>query len=121
MIGSRSLSPSPAHIRSTIATIVDQSDDLRELRLFHKALADVNRLRIVRRLATGPASVMELVDHVGLSQPLVSWHLGKLRAAGLVVTRKVGRETVCSLRTESFPEHLARERTVLGLSGEVVP
>ncbi|MFI5225818.1 MAG: ArsR/SmtB family transcription factor [Candidatus Limnocylindrales bacterium] len=121
MIGSRPLSPSPAHIRSTIATIVDQSDDLRELRLFHKALADVNRLRIVRRLATGPASVMELVDHVGLSQPLVSWHLGRLRAAGLVVTRKVGRETVCSLRTESFPEHVARERTVLGLSGEVVP
>jgi DNA-binding transcriptional ArsR family regulator len=121
LIGSRSLSPSPAHIRSTIATIVDQSDDLRDLRLFHKALADINRLRIVRRLASGPASVMELVDHVGLSQPLVSWHLGRLRAAGLVVTRRVGRETVCTLRTESFGEHLLRERVALGLPGEVVP
>ena len=46
--------------------------------MFHKALSDVNRLRIVRRLAHGKASVGELIDHVGLSQPLVSWHLGKL-------------------------------------------
>ena len=44
------------------------------MRLFHKALADVNRLRIVRRLAEGEASVAELIDHVGLSQPLVIWH-----------------------------------------------
>ena len=67
---------SPARIRSTIASVVDQPDDLRELRLFHKALSDINRLRIVQRLAHGGASVGELIDHVGLSQPLVSWHLG---------------------------------------------
>ena len=44
-------------------------------------MADVNRLRIVRRLVAGEATVTELTDHVGLSQPLVSWHLGRLRAA----------------------------------------
>ena len=49
------LSPSPARIRSTVASVVDQPDDLRQIRLFHQALADVNRLRIVRRLADGPA------------------------------------------------------------------
>ena len=38
------MSPSPARIRSTIAAAVDQPDDLRELRRFHKVLADVNRL-----------------------------------------------------------------------------
>ena len=81
-IRSPHLSPSPARIRSTIASVVDQPDDLRQMRLFHKALADVNRLRIVQRLADGPATVTELIDHVGLSQPLVSWHLGKLRAVG---------------------------------------
>jgi len=117
--GDRTLSPTPARIRSTIATIVDQPDELRQIRLFHKALADVNRLRIVQRLAHGPASVTELIDHVGLSQPLVSWHLGRLRAAGLVATRRNGRETVCSLRPEAFAESAARERAVLGfgLSG----
>jgi DNA-binding transcriptional ArsR family regulator len=111
------LSPSPARIRSTLATIVDQPDDLRELRLFHKALADVNRLRIVKRLARGSATVRDLIEHVGLSQPLVSWHLGRLRAAGLVATRRSGRETVCSLRPEAFDVQAVRERELLGLDG----
>ena len=107
--------PSPARIRSTIASVVDQPDDLRELRLFHKALSDVNRLRIVQRLARGKASVSELIDHVGLSQPLVSWHLGRLRAAGIVETTRRGRETLCSLRPEAFARIAVRERNLLGL------
>jgi ArsR family transcriptional regulator len=106
---------SPARIRSTIATIVDQPEELRELRLFHKALADVNRLRIVQRLARGKASVGELIEHVGLSQPLVSWHLGRLRAAGIVDTTRHGRETLCSLRPDAFSRIALRERDLLGL------
>jgi ArsR family transcriptional regulator len=88
---------------------------LRELRLFHRALADVNRLRIVQRLSSGAATVTELIEHVGLSQPLVSWHLGKLRTSGIVTTRRIGRETLCSLRPEAFDEALALERALLGL------
>ena len=84
------MAPSPAHIRSTIAAVVDQPDELRSLRLVHKALADVNRLRIVQRLAQGEATVSELIERIGLSQPLVSWHLGRLRVAGLIQTRRVG-------------------------------
>jgi ArsR family transcriptional regulator len=86
---------------------------LREIRLFHRALADVNRLRIVQRLSHGAATVTELIDHVGLSQPLVSWHLGKLRTSGIVTTRRSGRETLCSLRPEAFDEAAARERLLL--------
>ena len=108
--------PSPAHIRSTLATLVDQPDELRELRLFHKALSDVNRLRIVQRLARGRASVGELIEHVGLSQPLVRWHLGRLRAAGLIETTRRGRETLCALRPEAFARFAHRERDLLGLS-----
>jgi len=59
--------------------------------------------------------VTELIEHVGLSQPLVSWHLGKLRATGIVTTRRSGRETLCSLRPEAFDEALAQERALLGL------
>jgi ArsR family transcriptional regulator, arsenate/arsenite/antimonite-responsive transcriptional repressor len=113
---SPTLSPSPAHFRSTIASIVLQPEDLRELRAFHKALADVNRLRIVRRLAEGEASVAELIAHVGLSQPLVSHHLKRLRTAGLVATRRVGRETICTLRPEAFGEVAERERAILGIA-----
>ena len=108
--------PTPARFRSTIASIVLQPDDLRELRTFHKALADVNRLPIVRRLAEGEASVAELIAHVGLSQPLVSHHLKRLRVAGLIETRRVGRETICTLRPEAFGEVAARERAILGFA-----
>ena len=57
----------------------------------------------------------ELIEHVGLSQPLVSWHLGKLRTTGIVTTRRSGRETLCSLRPEAFDEAIAVERALLGL------
>jgi DNA-binding transcriptional ArsR family regulator len=109
--------PSPARFRSTLAAIVDPPEDLRILRTFHRALADVNRLRIVRHLAEQPSTVTELIEHVGLSQPLVSHHLKRLRDAGLVETRRVGRETVCSLRPQAFGEVAERERSVLGLEG----
>jgi len=109
------LAPSPAHIRSTIASVVDPPDELRSLRIVHKALAYVNRLRIVQRLAEGEATVSELIERVGLSQPLVSWHLGRLRVAGLIQTRRVGRETVSRLLPEAFRAFAEYERKVLGL------
>jgi DNA-binding transcriptional ArsR family regulator len=77
----------------------------------------VNRLRIVRVLAGGDAAVADLVAAVGLSQPLVSWHVGRLRAAGLVTTRRTGRETICRLRPEAFEEFEARQAAVLGIGG----
>ena len=109
------MAPSPAHFRSTIASVVDPPDELRSLRIVHKALADVNRLRIVQRLAEGEATVSELIERVGLSQPLVSWHLGRLRVAGLIQTRRVGRETVSRLLPEAFRAFAEYERKVLGL------
>jgi DNA-binding transcriptional ArsR family regulator len=110
------LSPSRARIRATIASVANPPEDLRELRAVHKALADVNRLRIVQRLAGGEASVTELIEDVGLSQPLVSWHISRLRAAGLIETRRNGRETLCRLRPEAFEAFAARQRHVLGLA-----
>lgn len=115
---SLALSPSRAHVRSTIAAAIAPPEDLRALRVFHKAMADVNRLRIVRRLADGDATVAELTAHVGLSQPLVSWHIGRLRAAGVVESRRSGRETICRLRGEAFAEFAERERVVLGLADQ---
>ncbi len=109
------MAPSPAHIRSTIAAVVDQPDELRALRVVHKALADVNRLRIVQRLAQGEATVSELIERIGLSQPLVSWHLGRLRVAGLIQTRRVGRETVSRLLPEAFQTFAEYERRILGI------
>jgi DNA-binding transcriptional ArsR family regulator len=112
------VSPSPARIRSTIANVVDQPDDLRELRRFHKTLADVNRLRICRVLADRPATVTELIDAVGLSQPLVSWHLGKLREVGLVTARRHGRETIHTIVPEAFAQFADRQARALNLADD---
>ena len=108
--------PSPAHIRTAVASIVDQPEDLRELRNFHKALADVNRLRMVQRMAAGAATVGELIEFTGLSQPLVSWHLTKLKAAGIVETKRSGREVYCQLRSGIFGDIARREEHLLGLA-----
>jgi DNA-binding transcriptional ArsR family regulator len=108
---------SRARLRSAIRTIAAPSDELRELRAFHKALANVSRLRIVQRLAKSPATVTDLIEDVGLSQPLVSWHLRTLKAIGLVATRRSGREVICSLRPERYRALEQRGRDLLGLVG----
>ena len=108
--------PSPAHIRSTIAAIAAPPEDLRAMASYHKALADPTRLRLLQRLADSPATVTELTAHVDLSQPLVSWHLHRLRAAGLVETRRAGREVICTVSREAIDAFHARERELLGLA-----
>jgi DNA-binding transcriptional ArsR family regulator len=107
--------PTPARIRSTIHALADPPEELREISVYHKALADPTRLRILQRLAGGPGTVTELQSHVDLSQPLVSWHLRRLRAAGLIETRRVGREVICTIAREAFDRFHARERAILGL------
>ena len=109
--------PSPARIRSTLAAITAPPEELREVAVVHKALADPTRLRILQRLAERPGTVSELIEHVDLSQPLVSWHLRRLRAAGLIETRKAGREVICTLSREALDRFHAREHALLGLAG----
>jgi ArsR family transcriptional regulator len=83
---------------------------LRDLKSFHRALGDVNRLRAVQILATeGDLNVSELVRRLHISQPLMSWHLRRLTRAGIVTTEKVGREVRCSFDRERFNE--MQERT----------
>jgi DNA-binding transcriptional ArsR family regulator len=55
------------------------------------AVAEASRRALLDALGTGEATVGELVDRVGLSQPQVSKHLGVLRAVGLVTVRVDGR------------------------------
>jgi DNA-binding transcriptional ArsR family regulator len=55
------------------------------------AVAEASRRRLLDALGDGEATVGELVDRVGLSQPQVSKHLGVLRTVGLVVVRADGR------------------------------
>ncbi len=54
-----------------------------------RALAEPHRLSLLEALRLRERCVRDLVDAVGLSQPLVSHHLGRLAAAGLVTSRHV--------------------------------
>jgi DNA-binding transcriptional ArsR family regulator len=56
-----------------------------------RALGHEERLLIVLWLAGADCSVRELEDVTGLRQSLVSYHLGQLRDAGLVVASVHGR------------------------------
>ncbi len=62
-----------------------------------KVLSAPARLAIVSELAVRPRFVHELVDLLGMSQPLVSQHLRVLRGARLVGVERQGREAVYSL------------------------
>lgn len=53
-----------------------------------KALANENRLMILCSLLDGEMSVTALNERVPLSQSSLSQHLGSLREAGVVTTRK---------------------------------
>jgi DNA-binding transcriptional ArsR family regulator len=107
--------PTPARIRSTIATLTSPPEALREVAVYHKALADPTRLRILERLSHRPGTVTELIAHVDLSQPLVSWHLRRLKAAGLIGMERRGREVVCSLQRDALEAYREREGAMLGL------
>src|SRR2546428_13008832 len=88
--------------------VLSQSS-LRELRSYYRALGDVNRLRIVQILVTeGEQPVSELARRLRISQPLMSWHLRRLRRAGIVRTERVGREVRCSFDREKFADLNAR-------------
>lgn len=93
--------------------------DLRRLRTLHRALGDETRLRVVGLLAeVGPMPVNELSARVGLSQPLMSWHLRILRLAGLIDTQRRGRATICRLHLSAFEElHAIEARLISGAAG----
>jgi DNA-binding transcriptional ArsR family regulator len=53
-----------------------------------KLMANEQRLILMCRLSDGECSVSALADHVGLTQSAASQHLARLRADGLVATRR---------------------------------
>ena len=74
---------------------------------FLKALAHESRLMILCSLAEGEKSVSELEDILQLRQPTVSQQLARLRADGLVSTRRDGKAIYYNLAS-------AEARIVIG-------
>ncbi|MFC4001289.1 ArsR/SmtB family transcription factor [Prauserella oleivorans] len=89
--GSAPPSPPPSQ-----TTLTDAGELLR-------ALAAPVRIAIVLQLRDGDRCVHELVDALGLAQPLVSQHLRVLKSAGVVHGERRGREVAYRL----VDDHLA--------------
>ncbi|MEX2572389.1 MAG: metalloregulator ArsR/SmtB family transcription factor [Gemmatimonadota bacterium] len=78
-------------------------------RLF-QALSDETRLQIVEMLSHGERCVCDLQEGCGAYQSRLSFHLRKLKDAGLVEDRKEGRWVYYKL----VPEALNEMRSYLG-------
>lgn len=85
-----------------------------------KALADERRLKIVEMLTRGELCVCELAEGLDASDALISHHVKKLRAAGIVRTRRVGQWLHCSLEPAVLAA-LSREFGDLAKSAEKSP
>jgi ArsR family transcriptional regulator len=93
-------------------------DRVQDLSLYFRALADRKRFRIVQFLAAHEqVSVTELGEQLRLSQPLISWHLRVLRRAGIVKTRRTGRQVLCSLNRRTLEAYEQRVDETFGLRG----
>jgi ArsR family transcriptional regulator len=72
------------------------SSTLKTLRI----LSDPTRIRILHLLRAEELSVVELQDILGMGQSRISTHLSQLRQAGLVVDRRVGKNSIYAFDSE---------------------
>jgi len=78
---------------------MDYGNFMKELDIIFKALADINRVRILKLLQKQKMCVCELAFVLGVTQPCVSKHLKKLISSGLVASEQDGYWTNYYLAT----------------------
>jgi DNA-binding transcriptional ArsR family regulator len=90
---------------------------MRDLKAHFIGLANPTRLAIVSLLVDGEMSASQIARQLKLSQPLLSWHLRVMRRAGLIETRRRGREMSCGLDLESIRQVQERFNQMIGMPG----
>ncbi|WP_318767390.1 ArsR/SmtB family transcription factor [Lactiplantibacillus carotarum] len=82
-------------------------DDAQRVAIF-KALAEANRLRIIRVLyqAQREMTCSEVGAQLNISKSTVSYHFKALRLVGLTNTRQVAQTKYLSLRPATFERYL---------------
>jgi ArsR family transcriptional regulator len=89
-----------------------------DVSIYFRALSDRKRLRIAEYLAQHESvTVTQLGTELRISQPLMSWHLRMLRRAGIVKTRRAGRQVLCSLNRRALEAYQRQVAEALGLMG----
>ncbi len=81
---------------------------------FFRALAHPARIRLLEALsADGEQSVQALPARLALDQPVVSQQLARLRAGGIVVSRKEGTSVQYALADPRIADLLAVAKSIL--------
>ena len=75
-----------------------------ELIPMFKALADENRLQILKLLRSGEKCACRLLEELHISQPTLSHHMKILCDAGLVTGRREGKWMHYSIRCEGVQQ-----------------
>ncbi len=78
-----------------------------------KAFANSTRLRMLDLLGKREYTVSDLQSALGITLPNVSQHLSVLKAAGIVSTRRDGKQIHCSLTLPEVKEACQLIRNVL--------
>ena len=105
---------------------MSSSPTTRDLKAHFVGLANPTRMAIVSLLVSGESTASEIARKLKLSQPLLSWHLRVMRRAGLIDTRRSGREMWCALDRRSIREFQERFNQLIrepggGVHREVLP
>jgi DNA-binding transcriptional ArsR family regulator len=79
-----------------------------------KILSDENRLRLLLAMRSEKKSVSQLVEELGLSQPLVSHHLKELRYRHLVKAERNGPFVYYELASQSIINMLSEFDSLVG-------
>lgn len=82
----------------------------------YKALAEINRRKIVFWLGLGELNVSEIVKKLDLSQATISNHLSILRKAGLVSYKIKGKERIYKLNLETAEQFVKELNRLMPLS-----
>lgn len=82
---------------SCCTTASGETKNLAALQTLLGVISENSRLKILCILRNGEHCVCELMEHVKLSQSLISHHMGDLKEAGIVTSEKRGLKVFYSL------------------------
>ena len=86
-----------------------------------KALGDTTRLKLLKLILDRERCVCELQPILGISQPAVSQHIAKLKAAGLVTERRAGMWVHYKANRSRLLEGLEAFKAFLDVDLETLP
>jgi len=78
-----------------------------------KAFANPIRLRILDMIAQRPYAASELQEQLSISKANLSQHMSILRAAGVIITHREGKQVYCSLAIPEVKQACQLIRSVL--------